>query len=360
MAVPYTFANQSGNIQLSELDDNFANVKAASDTAGVVTTAAQPAITSVGALTTLSVTGNVNSSGYFIGNGSQLTGVPAGSIVNGVSSLAIPITNGNVVTTVGGYSIVIASLSGQTVSGYVTATGNVTGGSLLTSGTVSAVGTATLGNVITGGTVNTLTVTNPSDNSYIEFDGTDRIFLRTDNVFARVGEGALTPGYYGLYVNGYITAGTDLKASGNIDVTSNILISADSAIVSPNSSLTFDSDGQVVVNSGYVTSTGDLDFYTNSATEYSEIWLHDAGNVDIRTDGDTGPVWTFDNTGNLSAPGNISANGSISSTGIGTFRLPNVTTTERNSISASNGDLIYNTTDNKIQGYENGAWVNLV
>ena len=311
MAVPYTFANQSGNIQLSELDDNFANVKAASDTAGVVTTAAQPAITSVGALTTLSVTGNVNSSGYFIGNGSQLTGVPAGSIVNGVSSLAIPITNGNVVTTVGGYSIVIASLSGQTVSGYVTATGNVTGGSLLTSGTVSAVGTATLGNVITGGTVNTLTVTNPSDNSYIEFDGTDHIFLRTDNVFARVGESGVTPGEYGLYVTGYISAGTDLKASGNIDVTSNILISADSAIVSPNSSLTFDSDGQVVVNSGYVTSTGDLDFYTNSATEYSEIWLHDAGDIEIRTNGNIGPTWTFGKTGNLSAPGNISATGNI-------------------------------------------------
>jgi hypothetical protein len=41
------------------------------------------------------------------------------------------------------------------------------------------------------------------------------------------------------------------------------------------------------------------------------------------------------------------------------FRLPSFTTTERNTLTASNGDLIYNTTANKIQGYQNGAWINL-
>ena len=37
-----------------------------------------------------------------------------------------------------------------------------------------------------------------------------------------------------------------------------------------------------------------------------------------------------------------------------------LTTTERNALTAANGMVIYNTTDNKFQGYENGAWVNLV
>jgi hypothetical protein len=41
------------------------------------------------------------------------------------------------------------------------------------------------------------------------------------------------------------------------------------------------------------------------------------------------------------------------------FRLASYTTTARNSIAASNGDMIYNTTVNKFQGYQNGAWVNL-
>lgn len=41
------------------------------------------------------------------------------------------------------------------------------------------------------------------------------------------------------------------------------------------------------------------------------------------------------------------------------FRLASLTTTARNLLTAQNGDLIYNTTANKIQGYQNGAWINL-
>jgi hypothetical protein len=44
----------------------------------------------------------------------------------------------------------------------------------------------------------------------------------------------------------------------------------------------------------------------------------------------------------------------------GAFRVPTLTTTERNALTPGNGDIIYNTTDNKFQGYENGAWVNLI
>ena len=66
-AVPYTFANNTGNIPLSELDANFANVKAFANTAGYVTANAQANITSVGTLTTLSVSGNITGN-YIIGN----------------------------------------------------------------------------------------------------------------------------------------------------------------------------------------------------------------------------------------------------------------------------------------------------
>lgn len=41
------------------------------------------------------------------------------------------------------------------------------------------------------------------------------------------------------------------------------------------------------------------------------------------------------------------------------FRLASFTTTARNLIAASNGDMIYNTTVNRFQGYQNGAWINL-
>lgn len=74
-AVPYTFAGDTGNIPLSQLDANFANCKAFADTAGNVTGNIQANITAVGTLGNLSVTGNIVSTGYIFGNGSALTGV---------------------------------------------------------------------------------------------------------------------------------------------------------------------------------------------------------------------------------------------------------------------------------------------
>ena len=80
---------------------------------GTVLTAAQTSITSVGTLSTLSVTGNVTGS-YFLGNGSQLTGISStGSfIANGTSSVSIAASNGNIAATVGGTEILKISSVG--------------------------------------------------------------------------------------------------------------------------------------------------------------------------------------------------------------------------------------------------------
>lgn len=43
-----------------------------------------------------------------------------------------------------------------------------------------------------------------------------------------------------------------------------------------------------------------------------------------------------------------------------TLTLANLTTAERDALTAANGMVIYNTTDNKLQAYENGAWANLI
>lgn len=43
----------------------------------------------------------------------------------------------------------------------------------------------------------------------------------------------------------------------------------------------------------------------------------------------------------------------------GPFRLPNITTSERDVLLAANGDMIYNVVDNRIQAYQNGAWINI-
>jgi hypothetical protein len=55
----------------------------------------------------------------------------------------------------------------------------------------------------------------------------------------------------------------------------------------------------------------------------------------------------------------LSASGSIEIITKSPFRLATMNTAERNTLTASNGDMIYNTSTNKFQGYANGTWVDL-
>ena len=148
--------------------------------AGTVYTASQPNITSLGTLSSLTVSGLLTATGtgikvaniqdssgtitiatkysgvtgdvgitgnltvgtsgsgnvtanYFIGNGSQLTGVArataADSVANGNSNVNIPSSNGNITMSVTGNSnVVIITGTGVNVSGYTTVTGNITAG----------------------------------------------------------------------------------------------------------------------------------------------------------------------------------------------------------------------------------------
>jgi hypothetical protein len=123
-------------------------------------------------------------------------------------------------------------------------------------------------------------------------------------------------------------------------------------------------DGTFTGNSNRM--PGRLDFYTRSATDT-------VTGLALRLSGDktatftstvtaTGFVSSGTGTPSVASATNLdlSAAAAVRVIGGGTFRLPQLTTTARDLLTAANGDLIYNTTDNKIQGYENGAWVNLV
>jgi hypothetical protein len=78
------------------------------------------------------------SANFFIGNGSQLTGISSGSsssISNGNSNVNIPAANGNVnISAVGNANVVVVTGTGMNVAGTIAATGNITGANLITSG----------------------------------------------------------------------------------------------------------------------------------------------------------------------------------------------------------------------------------
>ena len=171
-----------GNLILSGSGgSNFAKAAQATN-AETVSNAAQPAITSVGTLTAVTVTGNVaagNVSGtggvftYVSGDGANLTNLPAGTatkITDGTSNVDIPTTDGNVTVGVGGTAnVLIITSTGANVTGTLNATGIITGDAGGISNVVYAnvTGTPTLGNIST-----------------INIDGNVSNVLRGDGTFA--------------------------------------------------------------------------------------------------------------------------------------------------------------------------------
>ncbi len=70
--------------------------------------------------------------------------------------------------------------------------------------------------------------------------------------------------------------------------------------------------------------------------------------------------------GNFTQPLLIGANADPATSAVlelrsttGALLLPRMTTTQRNALTAVNGMIIYNTTTNVVEAYENGAWVNV-
>ena len=99
--------------------------------------------------------GNVTGS-YFIGNGSQLTGITAAAgtaLVNGNSNVRVN-ASGNTTVSIGGTSnVAVFATTGEYVTGVVSASGNITGGNLITSAAVSAASLAVGGTIYAVGTI---------------------------------------------------------------------------------------------------------------------------------------------------------------------------------------------------------------
>jgi len=158
----------------------------------------------------LSATGNITSDLYFIGNGSQLTGVVAAaptSIVNGTTNVTTA-ENGNANISIGGTgNVAVFTTAGLDITGTASATGAITGASFTGAGTgltgtaaSLTVGTATTAtSATTAGTVTTAAQPN------ITSVGTLTSVSVTGNV---------TSG--NIISLGNIDATTDITAGGNV------------------------------------------------------------------------------------------------------------------------------------------------
>ena len=164
MTVPYTFANRTGNIPLSELDANFSNVSAFSTTAGTVTTASQPNITHVGTLTSLTVSGGITGSSVSVtGNitGGNIIGTVVGNISNAVYATAAGTVTTNAqpnITSVGTLSSLTVTANIST-NGNLIVVGNVEPGNIVSTGLIRAVTIQATGNLV-GGNANISTSVN--------------------------------------------------------------------------------------------------------------------------------------------------------------------------------------------------------
>jgi hypothetical protein len=322
-----------GNLILSGSGgSNFAKAAQATN-AETVSNAAQPAITSVGTLTAVTVTGNVaagNVSGtagvftYVSGDGANLTNVPAGaatSITDGTSNVDIPTTDGNVTVGVGGTAdVLIVTSTGVNVTGTLNTTGIITGDAGGISNVVYAnvTGTPTLGNIST-----------------INIDGNVSNVLRGDGTFAADADTAY----------GDSNVVTLLNAFGSNTITTTGLITGDgggiSNVVAANISgtinlATFAGTANAVAGANV---SGEVGFaaVANSVTLAN---VSGAGNIaSINIDGEAGNVLygngafapvsaTTAQTVTTAAQPNITSTGTLTSLDVtGNVNAGNLTTT---------------------------------
>ena len=235
----------------------------------------------------VSATGNVTGN-FFIGNGSQLTGIDATSIQNGNSNVKV-FANANVtISSAGNANIVVVTSTGAIVNGtlsttgnsnvgnlgtggVITSSGNITGGNLITAGLVSATGNGTFGNISTGGTITSIgnvtapyflgnVVGNISGNLVVPGTNTSVLFNQDGNAGA---SDAFKFNYSSntLLVTGAATVTgnaniANIGTGGLITATGNI--TAGNLVTSGVLSATGNINGGNLITGGLITATGNI------------------------------------------------------------------------------------------------------
>lgn len=209
--------------------------------------------------------GNITAN-FYIGNGSQLTGISAGfPLANGTSNINAPAVNGNINISVGGTANVLVTTStGVNVAGTLNTTGNANTGNL---GTATAV--ITTGNITT---INSGLMQNGNSNVTITSNANVTINAVGGARITATSTGANVTGTLGVSGNantGNLGTGTAVITTANITTINSTLLQQGSAniLLVNNGNIRFNPGGsadEVVFTStganvnGYLTVTGNI------------------------------------------------------------------------------------------------------
>ena len=255
-------------------------------------------ITAVGNITT---TANI-SGNYILGNGAFLSGVitSVANINSGSSNVTVVSPGGNITVGIGGTAnVVVFASTGEYVTGVLSASGNVTGGNLVTGGLISATGNITGGNILGGANVNATTHTGTTVSVTANVTGGNLVTGGLASVTGNVTGGNLTTTGISnvgtLAVTGAGTIATTLGVTGNI--TGGNLTTTGIANV-----------GTLAVT-GTSSHTGNATFSNISGTG-SAAFTGNVSGGNLLTSSIVGTAVTITSTGalNLAPSGNITAN----------------------------------------------------
>ena len=263
----------------------------------------------------VNASGNITSQGYFLGNGSQLTGIitSVSNVINGTSSINIPSTNSNATISLNGTSnVVVVTATGANIGGTLNATGNANVGNLGATNIVGTLATASQTNITSVGNLSSLTVTGNISTGNIS--GTTGTFTNIAGTLTATAQNNITSvgTLSSLTVTGNISAG---NVSGT-NLTGTLATAAQTNITSVGnlSALTVTGNigaGNIGATRGtFTTIVGTLT--TGSQPSLTQIGI--LSELAVSGNANTGPLTVVGNssiTGNLTVSGNINVTGNL-------------------------------------------------
>ena len=275
-------------------------------TTGTVTTAAQPNITSVGTLISLTATGNATAN-YFIGNGSQLTGITATNV--SANALTGATLSANVLN---------SSLTSVGSLNNLSVIGNVTGGNLLTTGQVSATGNV-YGNYFVGNGSQLTGVVATNIGTLVSLSvigNTQTGNLLTGGAVSAAGN--VTANYFvgnGSQLTSIIASSVSANALTGATLSANVLNSTLVSVGNLNNlSVIGNTTGGNFLTAGQISATGNIttaNYFIGNGRQLTGIQASEVGvlaNLSVTGNTQTGNLFTG---GTVSAVGNIRTTGNV-------------------------------------------------